>query len=286
MHATTRPRPARLLSLALALVGLVTPALAEELAGELAIGENLEIYLMPQPGFFQRVLGSIGLSSPPQPISLVDAAARGRDRVVVAQTEDDWSIFAKVRPAEGEEFWYDIGKPSTKFWQIHLKDGVVISRVKKDAVQIFEGSVDGDPWFLRVDAPSKLRMEEEITPQLVGIKFWLDEYIFNYDEISHSTRSGKARTDNYSVLRDALVTGLPDELDVGSDDPEPFERFKQLAVYVGRARSDELVPLRDLLEAKVERLREAPVEDPKAREEARKQYTELLEGLRKRTTDE
>ena len=280
MHRTK----ASVLALA-ALLVFGAPAPGEELAGELAVGENLEIFLVPKSGFFGRMLVSLGLSSPPKPVSLTEAAVLGRDEVVVGQTEDeDWSLFAKVRPEEGRVVWYNIGKPTTKFWKIRLKDGVSIARVKKTALQTFEGSIEGDPWFLQVAAPDQLSVEEAIRPKLVGMKFWLDEYLFQYDEATHSI-SGSKKVDNYSVLRDAIITALPDELDHYGDDPEPFERVKQLQVAVRRALPEDLAALRDLLEAKVERLDESEPEDEAARTAAREIYEELLTKLRERTSD-
>lgn len=268
-----------------ALLSAAPLARGEALDGELTVGEGLEIYLIPKSGFFGRMLVSLGLSSPPKPVSLTEAAVLGRDEVVVGQNEhEEWSLFAKVRPEEGRVVWYDIGKPTTKFWKITLKDGVSIARVKKSASQAFEGSVEGDPWFLQVAAPDKLSVEEEIRPKLVGLKFWLDEYLFQYDEATHSI-SGSKKKDNYSVLRDAIITALPDELDHYSDDPQPFERVKQLQVAVRRAMPEDLAALRDLLEAKVSRLDEQDPEDETAREAARKIYEELLTKLRERTSD-
>lgn len=273
-----------------AIVLAVTLALApagigEELAGELAVGEGLEIYLVPKSGFFGRLLVSLGLSSPPKPVSLTEAALMGRDEVVVGQTEDqDWSLFAKVRPEEGRVVWYDIGKPTTKFWKIRLKDGVSIARVKRSMLQAFEGTIEGDPWFLQVAAPDQLSVEEAVRPKLVGMQFWLDEYLFQYDEATHSI-SGSKKLDNYSVLRDAIVTALPDELDHYSDDPQPFERVKQLQIAIRRALPEDLAALRDLLEAKVSRLDEREPRDQAARAAVREIYQELLTKLRERTSD-
>lgn len=266
-------------------LGVVGPGAAEDLVGELAVGEKLEVFLAPQPGFFTRILAAIGLSSPPIPVSLTAAAVLGRDSVVIAEMDEDWGLYARVHPSEGEEVWYRIGKPSVRFFDMKLQEGVNISRVKKTADQIFEGTVKGDPWFLKVDAPNKHQLEEESQPVPVGMKFWLSEYIFSYDEATHSI-GGAKKKDNFTVLKNALVSGLPDELDVYSDDPIPYERFKQLKAYIEGAMEDEMVPLRDLLEAKVERLEMLPIEDPDAREEASKKYEELLRFLRERTSDE
>jgi hypothetical protein len=265
--------------------GLVTPGYGEDLSGVLSIGEGLEVFLTPQPGFFTRIFAAIGLSSPPIPVSLTAAAVLGRDSVVVAEMDEDWGIYARVHPSEGEEKWYAIGRPSTRFWDMRLRSGVSISRVKKNANQIFEGAVEGDPWFLTVKSPDKLVLEEDAHPVPVGMKFWLNEYIYSYDEASHSS-AGLKKKDNFRVLKEAIVSGLPDELDMYAEDPVPYERFKQLGEFVKRAGEEDLVPLRDLLEAKVERLEQAPIEIPEARDEAVKRYEEILENLRRRTLDE
>ncbi len=266
--------------------GGLTPVFSENLEGSLALGKNLEIYLLPQAGIFNRLFSALGLASPPKPVSLTEAAMLGRDDVLFAKKEtEEWSIFARVRPSEGEVVWYEIGKPTTKFWKIKLRDGVTISRVKQSASQRFEGSVEGDPWLLRVDAPKKLAHEDEVTPKLVGIQFWLDEFVFQYDETAHYTGKASEKPDNYSILRDAIVTALPDDLDEYSADPEPFERYKQLRLALKRAHPDDLIPLRDLLEAKVDRLNTIPEDDPDARKKAKDLYGELLADLRKRTSD-
>lgn len=265
---------------------LACPAAAEELEGELQIGENLDVYLLPEPGFFNKLFSSVGLSSPPEPVNLTQTAKLGRDEIVLAVDEDGISVdvFAKVRLAdEGEPDWYRVGRSTTRYWKMAVKDGVKIMRVKKSALDVFEGTVDGDPWFLRVTAPAGLAADGK--PASPDLKFWLSEFVLNYDELSHSGGGEGGKPDNYGTLKKALVTVLPDELDPVGGDAHVFERVKQLADYVRKAGVDELVPLRDLLEAKMERLDALDPDDPDALETARDEYEKLLADLRTRTAD-
>lgn len=290
-----RHPPCLLLAAALMLAA-APPSHAEDLEGQLFVGENLDLFLLPEPGLFQKVFGAVGLASPPEPVNLTETARHGRDEVLVAvpppaeDGEDEplgtWDLYAKVKGGDGEEAWYRIARSAFTFTKIGLQEGVKIRRVKKGALDVFEGQVKGDPWLLRVEAPAGLGLDK--APERAPVDFWLNEFVFSYDEVTHSTSSGDEKEDDYTVLRRALVTVLPDELDPESLDPQPFERLKQLETYVRKAGYEELAPLRDLVEAKVQRMQ--ALEDGGAEGEpfaaAKARYASLLEVLRERTADE
>lgn len=269
----------------LLLLCLVSPLAAEELSGKVGVGPKLDVYLFPEPSFFQRVLGAIGLAGPPEPVNLDQVAKSGRDAMVIGLTEEeDWGLFAKVR-SDDETQWYAVGKPSSRFFEIKLKDGVVIRRVKKSAAQIFEGGVKGDPWFLQVQAPGKLAWEGESRPKVVGFKFWLEEFTYSFDEVTHSSSRKNAKRDNYTVLKEALVGALPHRLDPDSFEPEDElggTRVGILKIFCGNATDDQALPLRELLEAKLAALPEA---EDEPQERARQAYQGLLDELTRRSSD-
>lgn len=280
----------RTVSRALAMVlGLAPFVAGEELSGTLYLGEDLEIFVQPEPGLIGKLFGALGLSRPPEPLSLDDTATLGRDRVLVGLADDEPQLYARVTPRKEVEHWYRISRSTARWFQLSVADGVKLERVKKGALDVFEGSVRDDPWFLRVAAPDSLKVDAP--PQRPGFGFWLREYVYNYDELAHSQGAGKAKgkggkpkADNFSTLKTALVSALPRELDETSKDPEPFERIKQLRTFIEKAGVEELTPLRDLLEEKVESYgSEESAGGPEAA--ARKEYDRMLDIVRKRTSD-
>ncbi len=278
------PAAMRSLPMAVALLlACASPGPGEELQGRLYLGEDLHLYLLPDPGLFTRLFSAVGISSPPEAVDLTATSALGRDELVFARApgeDGEWDLYARVRSRRDEESWYRVARSTRRLWEIALVDRVKIARVKKGALDVFEGSVRDDPWFLKIEAPTAAEVPER--PSRLPFRFWLDEFVFSYDDMAHSrgSRGAKAQ-DNYTTLKRALVTALPESLGDKAP-PEHAERVKQLSEVVRKAGNEELVPLRDLLEAKVEAL-EAGDEgaDP-----VLAVYRELLEHARRRTADE
>lgn len=215
----------------------VPAARAEDLQGDLSMGEAFHIKLESSEGTFKEFLRTIRVRSAPRKVIDLTEMGKSRDRLFVG---NDWGLYVEKLTETGyqREQTFKVGKAS-KLWEMKLEDGVVLKEVATVTDAFTGGSRNT---ALKVETAAAPIIEEE--SQKADLKFFLGEVVFQYD----SPRRGEV--DNYTVILESLHDALPDS---ESDPQEKMDKLTELMEFIKDSNDGDLVVFREFLTKKVER---------------------------------
>jgi hypothetical protein len=241
---------------------------ARSLGGALSMTDGCTLQMELKEGMVSEMFRFVRLKSSPREKVDVTRLGQNGDRLWIGT---DYYLYCQKKTDAGytEEQTYKVGR-AHKLWEIKLADGVTLAETES-VMNNFTGQGIGNK-VLTVTIAKQEKKASDV--ERAGMKFWLDELIYQYD--TPGTRKGKL--DNFQVISSALIACLPSKTD---DEQERFNNLKVLMTFLKESKDSDLVPFRDLLTRK---LAAATEEKAKAKDDADK-YDRILAEYEKMKAD-
>jgi hypothetical protein len=214
---------------------------ARGLDGGMSMGDALCLIMDLKEGTISEVLRFMKVrSAPREQIDLTRLGESG-DCLFIGS---DYFLYCQKKPdgngGSGEPDAVRVGR-AHKLWEIKLAEGVKLAEVQ-DVMGSFTGA--GGKRSLKVTVPAANVVPKAPDVEKAGIKFWLDEVVYQYD----SPGSRKGKMDNYQVISRSVLAALPSRSD---DAQEKFNNFKVLRAFLKESKDGDLVAFRDLFSKKL-----------------------------------